>query len=301
MRFWIVLLPNTASALRLCQFTDLHLSSSFPDTTATTLDRIASAVCDWVVCTGDIVHEHDPHAGVLARRLAAAVGERNWTMVRGNHDAEWSKVQQAAEQSSTYVKAETVSIVPGVRARFDDGVYAPLPIPDNDGAQLWFTHVPPHVAKEAVRYKLGTDCEEMSVRRPSQSLSAALHAATSPIWYFFGHDHLNDWCGSLTEHVRMCYGRVSGGFPHYPKPWFPLGYRVVDLDAEGRIDTWVEVAGVRIEAQPVWYGWWTCKALHPPEWMEYPYDELATLERVKGYVVLALILVASALVTSMAS
>lgn len=71
---------------------------------------------------------------------------------------------------------------------------------------------------------------------------------------FVGHDHINDFCGTL-HGVRLCYGRATG-YNTYGKEGFPRGARVIRLSAgERQFESWLRlddgsVVGQQQEHQP---------------------------------------------------
>lgn len=57
---------------------------------------------------------------------------------------------------------------------------------------------------------------------------------------FVGHDHVNDFCGTL-HGIRLCYGRATG-YSTYGKEGFPRGARVIRLSGgERQFESWLRL------------------------------------------------------------
>jgi hypothetical protein len=78
----------------------------------------------------------------------------------------------------------------------------------------------------------------------------ALVEAGDVMGCFVGHDHLNDYEGTLSG-IRLCYGRVTG-YACYGREGFERGARIIRLSA-GRRDftTWLRLADGTVIAEPV--------------------------------------------------
>ncbi|NWL88926.1 MULTISPECIES: metallophosphoesterase family protein [unclassified Paenibacillus] len=68
---------------------------------------------------------------------------------------------------------------------------------------------------------------------------------------FCGHDHVNDYHGSLYG-IRLCYGRATG-FNTYGREGFPRGARVIRLtEGEKDFTTWLRLEdGTAVTEQPI--------------------------------------------------
>lgn len=117
---------------------------------------------------------------------------------------------------------------------------------------LVFIHIPLPEYDEIWRLGLcqGEKNEDVCCPRINTGLFAAMHLAGNVKGVFAGHDHLNDYEGSLYG-IRLCYGRATG-YNCYGEPDFRHGARVIRL-IEGRPDftTWIRLDdGIRIDYPP---------------------------------------------------
>jgi len=124
---------------------------------------------------------------------------------------------------------------------------APLPPP-----VLIFVHIPLPEYDEVWRLGLcrGEKNEEVCGPRINTGLFAAMHLAGNVAGVFAGHDHLNDYEGSL-HGIRLCYGRATG-YNTYGRSDFRRGARIVRLvEGEPGFSTWIRLDdGSRIDYSP---------------------------------------------------
>lgn len=103
---------------------------------------------------------------------------------------------------------------------------------------LAFFHIPFPEYEDAWtgQHVTGAKEERVECPRVNTGLFGAMVHMGDVIGTFVGHDHDNDYCGTL-HGIRLCYGRVSG-YNCYGK--FPRGARVIEL-VEGKrsFDTWI--------------------------------------------------------------
>jgi len=95
---------------------------------------------------------------------------------------------------------------------------------------------------------LGTRLEPVCCPREDGGLHRVLAEAGNVVAMFAGHDHVNDYEGTL-DGVRLCYGRHSG-YGGYGRDDFPRGARLVRLREEGAstaLETWIRLAGGAVE------------------------------------------------------
>jgi hypothetical protein len=122
---------------------------------------------------------------------------------------------------------------------------APLPT-------LVFLHIPlPEYAEVwDTRVCYGHRYEPVCCPRVNSGLFVALYEAGDVLGVFAGHDHVNDYEGTL-HGIRLCYGR-AGGYHTYGREGFPRGARVIALRrGERTFRTWLRLAGgQRVDAQP---------------------------------------------------
>jgi 3',5'-cyclic AMP phosphodiesterase CpdA len=104
-----------------------------------------------------------------------------------------------------------------------------IPLPEYD--EVWDHH-------PCVGYKYEAIC----CPRVNTGFFAALHEAGDVRGTFVGHDHINDFEGTLYG-IRLCYGRGSGRNT-YGKDGFPLGARVICIEeSSGDFATWLCLEG----------------------------------------------------------
>ncbi|RAP74566.1 metallophosphoesterase family protein [Paenibacillus montanisoli] len=103
---------------------------------------------------------------------------------------------------------------------------------------LAFFHIPFPEYDAAWQGEQVTGFKEERVECPkiNTGLFGAMVQIGDVMGTFVGHDHDNDYCGTL-HGIRLCYGRVTG-YNCYGT--LPRGARVVELRAgERRFDTWI--------------------------------------------------------------
>ncbi len=117
---------------------------------------------------------------------------------------------------------------------------------------LAFFHIPLPEYNEVWDEHLcqGVKLEEICGPRINSGFFAALYTQGDVCGTFVGHDHVNDFEGTL-HGIRLCYGRASG-FNTYGRAGFARGARVIQLQ-EGMRDfrTWLRLEGGEVvAAQP---------------------------------------------------
>ncbi|MWC29440.1 metallophosphoesterase family protein [Paenibacillus sp. MMS18-CY102] len=142
------------------------------------------------------------------------------------------------EQIDWYVQASKQ------RAAANGGI--PLPalaffhIPLPEFQQLWDFHT-----------CYGFNYEGVGSPRLNSGMFTAMAERGDVRGVFVGHDHLNDYWGTL-HGIRLCYGRATG-FSGYGQEDMPRGARLIELYEDDRpFMTWLRLEnGERIDAQPV--------------------------------------------------
>jgi 3',5'-cyclic AMP phosphodiesterase CpdA len=87
---------------------------------------------------------------------------------------------------------------------------------------------------------LGEKNEDICCPRINTGLFAAMHLAGSVRGVFAGHDHLNDFAGTL-HGIGLCYGRATG-FNTYGKDGFQRGARIIRLQEDNpNFTTWLRL------------------------------------------------------------
>ena len=113
-----------------------------------------------------------------------------------------------------------------------------IPLPEYN--EVWDEHV-----------CRGSKFEEICGPRINTGFFAALHVGGDVSGTFVGHDHVNDFEGTL-HGIRLCYGRATG-FNTYGRSGFQHGARVIRMQ-EGTRDfqTWLRLEdGELVDEQPV--------------------------------------------------
>jgi 3',5'-cyclic AMP phosphodiesterase CpdA len=117
-------------------------------------------------------------------------------------------------------------------------VFFHIPLPEYD--EVWDLHP-----------CLGVKYENVCCPRINTGFFAAMHEAGDALGTFVGHDHVNDYEGTL-HGIRLCYGRGSG-FNTYGRSGFPKGCRVIRLEEGVRdFETWLRLdTGERVVQEAV--------------------------------------------------
>ena len=113
---------------------------------------------------------------------------------------------------------------------------------------LAFFHIPiPEYDKVFDANSLGVKQEVVCCPKINSGFFAAMLEAGDIMGVFVGHDHTNDYEGTLNG-IRLCYGRGTG-FDTYGKEGFPRGAKVIVLaEDEKDFQTWIRVEnGVKID------------------------------------------------------
>lgn len=117
---------------------------------------------------------------------------------------------------------------------------------------LVFIHIPLPEYEEVWRLGRcqGEKREAVCCPRINTGLFAAMHLAGRVRGVFAGHDHLNDYEGSL-HGIRLCYGRASG-YNTYGEEDFRHGARIIRLqEGEADFTTWIRLDdGSRVDYSP---------------------------------------------------
>ncbi|MFD2334008.1 metallophosphoesterase family protein [Cohnella sp. GCM10020058] len=116
---------------------------------------------------------------------------------------------------------------------------------------LVFFHIPLPEYKEAwlTRRCDGRRFEDISCPKLNSGMFAAMAEAGGVLGTFCGHDHINDFEGTL-HGIRLTYGR-STGYHTYGRLGFKRGARVIELQEEGaRYTTWIRLANGRKLSAP---------------------------------------------------
>jgi len=86
----------------------------------------------------------------------------------------------------------------------------------------------------------GVKYEEVCCPKVNSGFFAALHEAGEVVGVFAGHDHVNDYEGTL-HGVRLCYGRATG-YHTYGRDGMPRGARLIRLTHGARaFHTWLRL------------------------------------------------------------
>lgn len=126
---------------------------------------------------------------------------------------------------------------------------APLPA-------LAFFHIPLPEYDEVWKTKVceGHCSEWISSPKVNSGLFAAMVEMGDVMGTFVGHDHSNDYCGTL-HGIRLCYGRSTRYVSYVDgirKDKFPTGARVIRLKAgERQFETWIRQSDGLIAELPI--------------------------------------------------
>ncbi len=110
--------------------------------------------------------------------------------------------------------------------------------------ELAFFHVPIPEFWEVwnFEYCKGVNNERECVTRYNDGLFSAFVRSGKMKGIFVGHDHINDYEGTL-HGIRLCYGRGTG-YQCYGLEGFPLGARIIELDeSKDNFDTYFYLEG----------------------------------------------------------
>jgi hypothetical protein len=122
---------------------------------------------------------------------------------------------------------------------------------------LAFFHIPLPEYHEVWDYHpcYGVKYEEICPPLVNSGFFAALHEVGDVLGTFVGHDHVNDFVGSLYG-IRLCYGRATG-YNTYGRAGMARGARVIRLTKGVRaFSTWLRLAGGEVVKE---------QSLHPQE------------------------------------
>ncbi len=107
---------------------------------------------------------------------------------------------------------------------------------------LAFFHIPlPEYEEIWNKYTCyGVKYEDVCAPSVNSGFFAAMHNAGDVLGTFVGHDHINDFCGTL-HGIRLCYGRATG-YNTYGRADFPRGARVIQLcEGTRQFETWLHL------------------------------------------------------------
>ena len=117
---------------------------------------------------------------------------------------------------------------------------------------LAFFHIPLPEYREvwATQPCRGVRYEDVCCPKLNSGMFTALHEAGEVLGVFVGHDHVNDYDGSL-HGIRLCYGRATG-YHTYGREGMARGARLIRLtEGERGFRTWLRLdGGLREEPQP---------------------------------------------------
>jgi hypothetical protein len=123
---------------------------------------------------------------------------------------------------------------------------SPQPIPS-----LAFFHIPLPEYNEAWDFKVCKGRKYENVYSPSlnSGFFLAMVEAGDVMGTFVGHDHVNDFEGTLFG-IRLCYGR-GGGFSTYGREGMLRGARMIELrEGERSFETWMSLEDGTVETDP---------------------------------------------------
>ncbi|CAH0117888.1 3',5'-cyclic adenosine monophosphate phosphodiesterase CpdA [Paenibacillus sp. CECT 9249] len=117
---------------------------------------------------------------------------------------------------------------------------------------LAFLHIPLPEYREVWESQTcyGHKYEEVCCPPVNSGLFAAMVEMGDVMGTFVGHDHINDYTGTL-HGIRLCYGRATG-FNTYGREGFPRGARMIQMkEGERDFDTWLRLEdGSTVTKQP---------------------------------------------------
>ncbi|WEK53503.1 MAG: metallophosphoesterase family protein [Candidatus Cohnella colombiensis] len=107
---------------------------------------------------------------------------------------------------------------------------------------LAFLHIPLPEYREVWERQIcyGHRYEKVSCPQLNSGLFTAMVEAGGVQGVFCGHDHNNDYIGSISG-IKLCYGR-STGYNTYGRWLFQRGARIIELHAGADFTTWLRLA-----------------------------------------------------------
>ncbi|MBB6672443.1 metallophosphoesterase family protein [Cohnella nanjingensis] len=237
---------------------DMIWSHGVPDPQASfrrAIAPISAAQVPWAAVFGN----HDAEAGVTREELLAIQREdRNCLSAAGP-----AEINGVGNYVLTVKAADADGADAAALYFFDSGINAPEPIggyawihPDQIH---WYTQQSRRLAEEAggplpalAFYHIpvpeydevwndgtdvvGTKEENVECPKVNTGLFGAMVQSGGVMGTFVGHDHDNDYCGTL-HGIRLCYGRVTG-YNCYGK--LQRGARVIRMQEGGKtFETWI--------------------------------------------------------------
>ncbi|CAM4104830.1 metallophosphoesterase family protein [Paenibacillus alkaliterrae] len=118
---------------------------------------------------------------------------------------------------------------------------------------LAFFHIPLPEYDEVWQREVccGNKLEDVCCPKINTGFFSAMVEMGDVIGTFAGHDHVNDYCGTL-HGIKLCYGRATG-YNTYGRDEFPRGARVIRMHAgEREFESWLRLDdGSVVTEQPV--------------------------------------------------
>ena len=253
---------DARDVFRIVQFTDLHLcKTETPDKFAQTIDllrRVTRATKpDLIAITGDLTWGETMDDRDAMDALSDTLEELGvpWAPVLGNHDGDkygrdvfasfllnrpnclFTLGDPSAEGHGNYIvsvgdewffyfmDSHEGEFLPG-QLDWYRRTSAALPAQHNE---LAFFHVPiPEFAEvwDCTPCR-GYNMEGVCCTKYNDGLFSAFARGGHMRGVFVGHDHINDFEGTL-DGIRLVYGRVSG-YQGYAMEGFPFGARIIDV------------------------------------------------------------------------
>ena len=249
-------------SFRILQLTDLHLITTerpkeFQQTLSLVRQSVADTKPDLIAITGDLTWGETMDDVDAMDALCAVLEECAvpWAPVLGNHDGDkigrdtfahmlygrpyslFEFGDSRAEGHGNYIlsvgdewflymlDSHTGAFLPGQLAWYRESSAA---LPANH-SELAFFHVPIPEYMEVWDYEpcKGFNMEAVCCTALNDGLFAAMVRSGAMRGTFVGHDHINDFEGTL-HGIRLCYGRGSG-YQCYGLEGFPHGARIIDL------------------------------------------------------------------------
>lgn len=269
--------PQQTSMFRILQISDPQVEnvwdsckdvSKKPCSVRNTTGFIASLVRvyspDFVVVTGDVVFgPRAPHQTVHA--ALDPISHIPHAVILGNHDvqrcAAWNQKQLTDFIYSRATLGGTSLLRVGngllcvwmidysylhrewVNPNHLKWIRENLDLCPNPQSALAFIHFP--VSNFSVR--TGSMNEPISHPKVSTELRTTLRMIPGLRAVGFGHDHTNDFCGSLDKNVSGCYAG-SVGYTTYGKRGFDRRARIFDVTSYGQITTFKVSDGTPMRA-----------------------------------------------------